>query len=339
MKNVTTQCRICHNKKDNLSYVAREMLLGFGDQFEYIECGQCGCVQIKDYPEEIQKYYPPSYWNEQKTGAYRKPIRTIKRFIEIEKTKYLLKTNSSFGRTLVRIISRTSAPVFSGWDWARHFSQIGIDLQSSFLDVGCGSGDLLAFLWNRGFSHLQGVDPNIQESFDNGRWKILKGELSEISSQFDLIMMHHSFEHMNNPFGVMQDVHALLKPKGTLVIRIPIANAAWQKYGTNWVQLDAPRHFFLHTTKSLELLSAKTGFYISLVEYDSTDFQFWGSEQYEQNIPLHSQKSYSVNPKNSVFNKEKIERFKDLAESWNLEKKGDQLCIHLKKREAIRHAQ
>ena len=39
---------------------------------------------------------------------------------------------------------------------------------------------------------------------------------------------------------------------------IPVkSQTIWEKYGVNWSQIDAPRHFFLHTIKSFKILCSK----------------------------------------------------------------------------------
>ena len=54
-------CRIC-NKEDNTEeYKLKEMMFGWLDEFEYFKCSNCGCLQIKQIPENIGKYYPHNY--------------------------------------------------------------------------------------------------------------------------------------------------------------------------------------------------------------------------------------------------------------------------------------
>jgi SAM-dependent methyltransferase len=325
------KCRICGNIYHNSFHIAKEMLFGFRDSFEYVECGRCGCVQIKEFPENIQKYYPNSYWPTEQKKFYRSANASIKRWFNRKETEYYIGKASIVGALLTARSQPSSAPVFSGWDWAKHFRNLKINTNSSILDVGCGSGDLLAFLWNKGFSNLHGVDPNVSESVENNGWKMYKGEISDLSKKFDLIMMHHSFEHMQRPFHVLRSANLLLNSKKHLVIRIPIATAAWEKYGVNWVQLDPPRHFFLHTMKSVEILASRTGFEITEVEFDSTDFQFWASEQYIKGIPLKSPHSYLESQNASIFQEKDISTYKNLAEKLNKEKRGDQVCLYLQK--------
>jgi hypothetical protein len=97
------------------------------------------------------------------------------------------------------------------------------------------------------------------------------------------------------------------------------------------VQLDAPRHLYLHSTDSLKRLAAAAGFECEAVRYDSTAFQFWGSEQYVKNVPLHSPMSYCINPKESLFSKEDIEKFRVRAEELNSKDLGDQAAFYLRK--------
>ena len=46
----------------NPTYVVREMMYGFKDEFDYFECGNCGCLQIEQIPDDLSKYYPENYW-------------------------------------------------------------------------------------------------------------------------------------------------------------------------------------------------------------------------------------------------------------------------------------
>ena len=67
-------------------------------------------------------------------------------------------------------------------------------------------------------------------------------------------MFHHSFEHLPDPIETLERVYRLMPSGGNCLIRIPLVSSeAWKKYGPHWVQLDAPRHFFLYSIESLKL--------------------------------------------------------------------------------------
>lgn len=147
--------------------------------------------------------------------------------------------------------------------------------------------------------------------------------------------MHYSFEHTPNPKDIMQDSYRLLNDYGTLLIRIPVTGSyVWEKYGKEWVQLDAPRHLFIHSQKSMELLAEQTGFQIEKVIYESTDFQFWGSILYSNNIPLTATKLFSSDPMRDfrhLISKEEMKYFAEQSEKLNNENRGYQASFYLKK--------
>ncbi len=97
-----------------------------------------------------------------------------------------------------------------------------------------------------------------------------------------------------------------------------------------WVQIDAPRSIFLHSTKSLEILSRNKRFEFSKIVYDSTAFQFWGSDQYRKNIPLNEPHSYLMNPKNLLFSrKDDISEFSKRVMELNTANLRDQTVFYL----------
>jgi SAM-dependent methyltransferase len=189
-------------------------------------------------------------------------------------------------------------------------------------------------LRKKGFSNLTGIDPFIRNNiFYKSGVQIVKKTLGELDGQFDFIRLSHSFEHMIEPFSEFEHLYRLLKPDRFLLIEIPTCSSfAWRKYGANWAQLDAPRHIFLHSIKSMTNLANKTGFKISHVHFNSTAFQFWASEQYKRGIPLRDQRSYSQHPDKSIFSSEDIKRFEEEAGKLNNKNEGDQAQFYLYKK-------
>ena len=56
-------CKICKNAQDNIVFWAQEKMFNMNEQFQYLECSRCGCLQIKDIPTDIEKYYPSNYYS------------------------------------------------------------------------------------------------------------------------------------------------------------------------------------------------------------------------------------------------------------------------------------
>ncbi|MDV7391417.1 class I SAM-dependent methyltransferase, partial [Arthrospira platensis SPKY1] len=206
------------------------------------------------------------------------------------------------------------------------------DINISVLDVGCGLGDRLLALRSVGLSRLEGVDPFIESDvmYPNGV-RIFKKSVFEVSSEYDLITLHHSFEHMYDQITVLRKLRELLAPQGVLLLRIPVTAEAWKEYGVHWVQIDAPRHLYLHTVASLGLAARKAGLRIDRVDFDSTAFQFWGSEQYRRDITLYDPRSYEFGLAQSIFNPGQIAEFARRSRELNQQGKEDQACFYLRK--------
>jgi len=131
----------------------------------------------------------------------------------------------------------------------------------AYLDVGCGNGQMIKELKWHGFSCLTGIDAFIHSDEAPLKGvKILKMGIAEMEGTFDCIMLHHSFEHMDDPAGVCRHIARLLAQDGWALIRMPtVSSYAWEKYRQHWAQLDAPRHICVQSLKSWRYLPNRQG--------------------------------------------------------------------------------
>ena len=303
-----TECKICHVTRDNDSYVAKEMMYGLRDQFDYFECAQCGCLQILNFPANISDYYPADY--DAYAQVNEKTISPLKHVLMRQLTNLYL--NGIVPYRLKR--------------WAPWLKKTGAKINSKILDVGCGTGTKLKELYEIGFLNLTGIDPFIPQNYTYyDRIHVYKKEVTQVNDKYDLIMMHHVFEHVPDPLQVLMQLNKILNPGGCVLIRIPVTGYAWRTYKTDWIQLDAPRHLFLHSQKSIELLANEAGFSIDALIYDSTGFQFYGSELYAKGIPM---KEFETR---NFFDSGKMAEFEQSAVQLNKKSDGDQACFYLRK--------
>jgi len=320
-------CQICGNEQNNRTHTAREMMFGTRDEFPYLECGRCGTVQLINIPD-LAKYYPAEYYsfnNEQIEIDASLRRRIAARFIG----KYLVSGKSLAGKRFAEMrpeLVRLFPP--SLLDPA-----VELSLSSRILDFGCGSGELLRKLHAFGFHSLTGADAFIESNIEYPKGpNIHKRSLRELDPSFDLIMLHHSFEHLPDPQSTLTEITRLLADDGTCLIRIPLVSYAWEKYGVNWVQLDPPRHLFLFTERSFRQLAGDSGFEVVTVVYDSTAFQFSASEQYLMDIPMNDPRSFAGASETSIFTQQQIDDWEAEATRLNSEGRGDQACFYLRKR-------
>jgi hypothetical protein len=80
-------CKICTNPHNNKTFQIREMMFGSREEFLYFECSKCGCLQIAEIPENIEKYYPPNYL---RSSRQRSPESFIQRFLRIRSASVVL---------------------------------------------------------------------------------------------------------------------------------------------------------------------------------------------------------------------------------------------------------
>jgi SAM-dependent methyltransferase len=306
-------CRICGNRENNAVYSVQEMMFGYKDRFDYFQCSACKCLQIAEIPSNMEKYYPPHYYS-----FTPKPRRFLKnpvdRALRRLKDHYTVFDNGVLGR-LVSTLSpnKKLAPL----------AKIGLTKDSRILDVGCGDGWRLYALREIGFRNVLGIDPYIHDdiTYENGL-RVLKQSVHDVRGEWDLIMYHHSFEHVPDPIKDLQTVSRLLPAGGCCLIRVPtVSSYAWEQYRECWVQLDAPRHYTLPSIESMNILADKAEFHVRTVVFDSTKDQFEGSERYKRGLPLASQEQ--------IFTSSQIREWKHQAKKLNKENRGDQAAFYL----------
>lgn len=196
------------------------------------------------------------------------------------------------------------------------------------LDVGCGAGHYLCRLARNGYVNLCGCDPFIKEDlqYDNGVI-IYKKTIHEMKGLFDIIYFGDSFEHMADPHEVMSSICRLLAPGGYALIAIPVfPNIAYELFGVNWFQLDAPRHIFIPSKNSMCYLAQKHGLKIAATRYDSNNSQIIISYLYEKGIPLVKQNPEIIS---QYFVEEDLLRFNEYAEQVNAKEYGDHAMFWL----------
>lgn len=316
------RCPLCAWEGAAARITAREMMIGLRTEFEYAVCGECGSLRILSLPEDLSRYYPADYY------SFTAPVEYVRNPLKrLAKAAWLRDRLGEFCLLGRLLRNRIATPPFL--DWVR---RTGIRQTHAILDVGCGSGALLAYLHGFGFKRLTGCDPYLPvDSAPAPGLAIRSCALEQIEGSYDLVIFNHSLEHIPDPESALAHARTLLSPGGWVLVRVPLADsAAYREYGIDWVQFDAPRHLTLFTRTGIAALAARNGLTLGESVDDSTAFQFWGSEQYRRDIPLLSERSWLKSPGQSIFSPAQIDEFTRLAAGLNGEGRGDQACFYLR---------
>jgi SAM-dependent methyltransferase len=294
------------------------MMFGLGGEFTYLECGQCGCLQLLDVPGDMAVYYPESYAAFETHAPWKARI---------------LANWAAYAYGRRNILGFLLDQIYGPYHEMPSVRRAGLPTDAWILDVGCGSGRLIRDMRALGFEHVAGVDAFIPSDIvhPNGV-KVSRKRLEDVAGTFDVVMLHHSFEHMPEPAQALRRVAGLLAPRGLVILRIPVASSwAWKHYGIDWMHLDAPRHFFLHTRKSIEILARASGLEVESVVDEGNESQFLGSEQYRRGIPLMDERSF-MRGRFPEIRQSKLRRgYRRRAEELNRLGQGDWACFYLRK--------
>ena len=169
-----------------------------------IECLSCGYKHLYPLPtdEDLKNIYEKKFGNEIRKNFSKKKRRDEKYWaLAFERRLYTYEAMLNVGQVN----------------------------SSKILDIGCGTGDLLAFFQKKGW-HVQGIEPsqnftedlklrsipNIQKTFQDispSEWNAL--------GKFDIINMSMFLEHVIDPQRIVNKAAFLLKQGGILTIESP----------------------------------------------------------------------------------------------------------------------
>ena len=241
-------------------------------------CSGCGTAYLNPRPSaaSIGKAYASYYTHseaENKAPAQNLPSwgRALLKCARATFNSYLnarwhtaLTPSNAWGRYLVPRISQARALAEQKM---RQMPNQPVGRPGRLLDVGCGNGAFLQMAQAAGWS-VQGIDFDplaVAEARRQGLAVDLGGvdQLAAQAQTYDWITCSHVLEHVHEPHQLLQSLHRLLRPGGTLWLQTPnLDSIGHRTYGPHWVGVDSPRHLTLLTLPSLRRALEKAGFQI-----------------------------------------------------------------------------
>jgi SAM-dependent methyltransferase len=320
-----TRCLICSELLPKNTVEVPEVMYRNGSNFLYSQCDSCSSlIRISALPKE-EDLYPENYYS-----FATDPLLIFQRIIPRYIAQLIAHSATSRLGLLCKLLE-VAGPKKQLRSLARIVASIqkAVPAHTSLrvLDVGTGSGVVPYVLSLNKKIYSAGIDPFAKESREVGRAQILKLNLEEVQETWDLVMMHHSLEHIEDPKEALIKARALLSPGGRILIRVPtVTSQAWSQFQCNWFQLDAPRHAFLPSRAGLEMLLTTAGFRVIRKFDDSSAVQFWLSDYVAKGLSLlDPEQNYSSFRKPTSVSKTIV--YSNRSRKLNNQHYGDQICV------------
>jgi SAM-dependent methyltransferase len=276
-----SNCQLCNSGVVQGEFQVPESMFKTGWEYTYLCCANCGSLRRRDFVSQ-DDLYPTDYYS--MAHDPRNEIGSgMRRLVGI----WLAKSTFSYFAIFVRVIK-----IFSPIKQLRTLSRMLLSVNAArrlgsvekILDVGTGSG-YLPYLLSLSKRKTLGIDPYTNIEWIDGSCEVRHATLSDIEENFDLIMFHHSLEHMAEPEIYLKSAIRLLNRNGIVIIRVPKKDSsAWKQFETNWFQLDAPRHEFIPTTDGMKILLDRCGLKIINQYDDSSSVQIWLSDYVQRGM-------------------------------------------------------
>jgi len=245
------QCRACGKNKMTLWATSPDRLLSTHELFHYWKCHACGSLTLFPLPstESLRDHYPTSYppFLSHSKPTISKPPPVHTRMVSLP-LPFLHALRNFFTGDL-------------DWWW------LPLDFKGRVLEIGSSNGAFLERLSRRcPYASVEGIEINDQAAAQARArgFNVHTGDLFHIqltSTSYDLIYLSHVLEHLDDPQKYLMHLYSLLAPRGRIVILIP-NSTSWSAYlfRSYWFALEAPRHFFIPSSRQLHTLLHDAGF-------------------------------------------------------------------------------
>ena len=215
------KCIICQNNQNFSKYLEKEGI-------RYVKCLKCGLILKKTKIDinEIENTYDNKKYFSGYLGNYKVYIKIFNQ--------------------MLNLIEKYKNP-------------------GKILDIGCGLGLFLYIAKKRGWEPSGIEISKFASNFAKNKLKlnvINSDNLNTFQDNFfDVIMVNHVLEHIENPLVILKQIKKKLNINGILFIGVPNINGLYPRFQKeNWPSLQPSTHIYQFTPKTLKLLLQKIGF-------------------------------------------------------------------------------
>ena len=219
-------CDLCGGDRFEDLVVAYDRVVARRNDYLYRRCVSCTLVSLDGGPDDFAAAYPPDY----EPHTVRAADAGVLRSRVARRTRGLIQPRGG----------------------------------NRMLDIGCGSGRLLARHRDLGW-RVSGIEPNARaaRACREQGIDVQEADLFEVglpAAHFDVILLHHVIEHVASPVRALRRVRSALAPGGFVVVVTPnLRSLGFRSYASCWYAIDAPRHLRLFDARTLKALARRAG--------------------------------------------------------------------------------
>jgi len=237
----TVPCDLCGSCDHALLFVGADYRFGRKDQYAVVQCNSCGLIFLnpRPTPRALVRLYEEDYPFE--AGAPPEGWRSWKML----RTFWHYLSGDSGDRLIARLKGRV-------------------------LDIGCGYGKLMLPLKDRGCDvYGTEVNPNCVEFCRAAGLNVFAGTLEDarLPSGFaDCVILSQVLEHVPSPKRTLQEIHRILRPKGTAYVFCPNGDGYLRDvFGRFWHGWHIPFHLYVFTAETITTLADEVDFRVASV--------------------------------------------------------------------------
>ncbi|MFH1827576.1 MAG: class I SAM-dependent methyltransferase [bacterium] len=205
--------------------------------WQVVKCTKCGLVKTEREKEEVLK----NYHRDEEYLSSEKQFRNI------------------FSKRL-EIINRF------------------VSKKGRVVDIGSSTGVLLKLFKDEGWEVL-GIEPSESAKYASKKGiEVINKNFEEINlpkNKYDVVILNHTLEHMDNPLKVLEKVHSILKKGGIVFIDVPnFVSLSSLIFRKRFSFLLPEEHNYQFTKDSLTKLLEKSNFKVKYSETRSGIFDY-----------------------------------------------------------------
>jgi len=225
------------------------------ETFSLSECVGCKVGMLNPRPDgDFLKFYPTNYLS----GEIRS-VESDDKKMDLEKWYRYNQYRYDF-----RLFERASG--------------LRIRNASSYIDIGCGSGERVAFAADEGCQNAWGVDKfDFAKISPKKNGHLINSEILDFkpNEKFQVGSLFHVLEHLENPEEVLVHIREnMLAEGGELLVQVPNFGSLEAKmFKQKWFSLDVPRHLWQFNSAALARMLERSGYTVQRC--------------YQLNAPLH----------------------------------------------------